>query len=692
MQYQYHEQLLYGVAYYAEYMPYDRIPADMEMMKKAGINTIRIAESTWSTWEYADDCYDFRILHQVLNAALTYDLNVIIGTPTYAIPCWLAKKYPDILATTHDGPGLYGHRQNMDITHPGYLFHAERIIRKLMEECASHPKVIGFQLDNETKSYDTAGERVQKQFVSYLKEKYITTDALNKAFGLSYWSNRIDDWDSFPDVRGTINASLGAEYKRFQRLLVTRFLGWQADIVKEYASENQFITQNFDFAWADHSIGLQPEVNQREAAKALTVTGVDIYHPSAARLTGAEIAMGGGIGRSIKKDTYLVLETQAQGNPGWLPYPGQLRLQAYSHLAQGAGAVMYWHWHSIHHSFETYWKGVLSHDLKENASYREVCRIGKEFSTLQNQLIGFKPVARGAIVLCNDALTALSYFPIGNDLDFNHVMRWLFDSLYEMNIACDFIYPEDICSLSTDELVDAYDLLLLPSLYVTAPEVSAGLDAYVKKGGHLISTFRSSMADIHGGIYADALPYGLTDCFGITYDQFTIPENVLLNSSLDTRALPEDASLEVTGFMELLRPIDAATETLASYRHPAYEGVSAITFHPYGAGSSAYLGCHFDRNTLKGFLKEILRKMNLSVPAVSFPVICQRGTNQNGETLIYVLNYSMDTQTTNLQKYTGTTLPDDARFTDLFSGKTITVTEQFSLAPWDVKIYTHFNS
>ena len=79
---------------------------------------------------------------------------MIIGTPTYAIPCWLAKKVPDILAETHSGPGLYGHRQNMDITNPDYLFHAERIIRKLMEECANHPKVIGFQLDNETKSYD----------------------------------------------------------------------------------------------------------------------------------------------------------------------------------------------------------------------------------------------------------------------------------------------------------------------------------------------------------------------------------------------------------------------------------------------------------------------------------------------------------------------------------------------------------
>ena len=41
------KKLLYGAAYYDEYMPYDRLQQDVAMMKKAGINTVRIAESTW---------------------------------------------------------------------------------------------------------------------------------------------------------------------------------------------------------------------------------------------------------------------------------------------------------------------------------------------------------------------------------------------------------------------------------------------------------------------------------------------------------------------------------------------------------------------------------------------------------------------------------------------------------------------
>jgi beta-galactosidase len=52
----------YGVAYYDEYMPYDRLQQDVEMMKKAGINVVRIAESTWSTLEPKKIPLTFRIL------------------------------------------------------------------------------------------------------------------------------------------------------------------------------------------------------------------------------------------------------------------------------------------------------------------------------------------------------------------------------------------------------------------------------------------------------------------------------------------------------------------------------------------------------------------------------------------------------------------------------------------------------
>ena len=491
------KELLYGAAYYDEYMPYDRLDKDVEMMKKAGINTVRIAESTWSTCEPQPGVFDFSHVERVMDAMEEAGINVIIGTPTYAVPTWMVKAHPDVLAETVRGRGIYGARQIMDITHPVYLFYAERVIRELMKLTAHRKCVIGFQLDNETKYYGTAGKNVQEQFVKYIREKFHDDlDALNYEFGLDYWSNRINAWEDFPDVRGTINGSLGAEFEKFQRTLVDKFLGWQADIVNEYRREDQFVTHNLDFEWRGYSYGIQPYVNHFHASQCLTIAGTDIYHPTQDDLTGAEIAFGGDLIRSLKQDNYLVIETEAQGFPGWTPYKGQLRLQAYSHLASGANSVMYWHWHSIHNSFETYWKGLLSHDFQENATYREACTIGNEFARLGKHLVNLKKKNEVAVLVSNEALTALNWFRIqeqapgadAKSIYYNDVMRWMYDTLYHMNIECDFIWPES-------ENLDQYKAIIVPALYAAPDELLIRLNQYVENGGTLIASFKTAFAN-----------------------------------------------------------------------------------------------------------------------------------------------------------------------------------------------------
>ena len=164
-------------------------------MKKAGINTVRIAESTWSTCEPQEGVFDFSHVERVLDAMEEVGIRVIIGTPTYAVPTWMVKAHPDVIATTKEGQGIYGARQIMDITHPVYRFYAERVIRKLMEVSAHRKCVIGFQVDNETKYYGTAGKNVQLGFVKYLREKFHDDlDAMNHEFGLDYWKSIREAW------------------------------------------------------------------------------------------------------------------------------------------------------------------------------------------------------------------------------------------------------------------------------------------------------------------------------------------------------------------------------------------------------------------------------------------------------------------------------------------------------------------
>ncbi len=667
-------KLLYGTAYYDEYLPADRIETDMEMIKKAGMNVIRIAESTWSTWEPQDGVFDFTHLHRMLSCSKKHGIQVIVGTPTYAVPAWLARKYPDIITETHDGPGRYGHRQNMDIAHPMYLKYAERIIRRLMEEVQPYDHVIGFQLDNETKSYDTCSAYAQKKFVAYVRGLFDDDlSRLNQAWGLDYWSNRIDAWEDFPDVRGTINASLGATYHKFQQKLVSEFLAWQCAIVQEYARPDQFITQNFDYDWRGYSFGLQPEVDQWEAAAPLTVAGCDIYHPSAQDLTGKEIAFGGAIARSLKKDNYLVLETEAQGNHGWLPYPGQLRLQAFSHLANGANCVEYWHWHSIHNAIESYWKGVLSHNLKENATYRETCCIGAEFAKYSTHLVNLKKHCPVAILLDNVSLDALQWFPIKDGPAYNDVFRWVFDALYEMNVECDILSAEDdINSFSQ------YKMLITPALYSVSDALTDALRDYVHAGGVLLSTFRTAVADRMLKIYHDDLPHGLTDVFGMTYDQFTDAVRVglrtnteksgsngkdALHTAAETRNAspaadmtkpvnphfapgqePQEADPCVHSWMELLLP--GAAEPLALYDHPHWGSHAALTGNRFGQGYAAYLGCYTDADVLKKLLGFLCEKADIAGEEAAYPLIVRRGTNDLQKEITYYFNYSEKPQKT----------------------------------------------
>ena len=62
------DKLLYGAAYYEEYLPYGRLQQDVGMMKAAGINVVRIAESTWSTCEPQDGVFDFSHVVRVIDA------------------------------------------------------------------------------------------------------------------------------------------------------------------------------------------------------------------------------------------------------------------------------------------------------------------------------------------------------------------------------------------------------------------------------------------------------------------------------------------------------------------------------------------------------------------------------------------------------------------------------------------------
>lgn len=670
------KNLYYGVAYYYEYLPYDRLNEDIQMMKKANINLVRIGESTWSTYEPQEGVFDFSSLEKVLKAMKAADIKVIVGTPTYAIPTWLAKKYPEVMLRDLNGTKKYGARQIFNYNHPTFRYLAERIIRKIVEKSFNYSNVIGFQVDNETRHFNMSNDDIYIAFQKYLKEKFHNDlNKLNYELGLNYWSNRINAWEDFPPINSTINGSLAILFEEFKRSLVKDYLSWQTKIVNEYKKPHQFVTNNFDFEWRQQSFGINAEANHFDISNCFDITAVDIYHPSQDDLTGIEIAFCGDFARSTKNKNYIVMETEAQAFRHWTPYPNQLRLQAFSHIASGANTVEYWHWHSIHNSFETYWKGLLSHDFQPNPIYNESCIIGKEFKLLSPYLVNTTKKNKVALLVSHNCLSAIDWFPYKGRLfdkteehQYNDIIRAYYDELYKLNVEVDII------ELGTKKL-NNYQFIIAPSLYSISDEDLITLNDYVKNGGIILYSFRSGFSNENAKVRTCVQPGIISKACGVKYNMFVEPQNVTISGIDELSSIFNEPILY---WMELLTPTTG--KSLAKYNHQYWGKYSAITENKFGKGTAYYVGTYLNSNSINKLLTYILKINNLWTNRQNqvFPIINKCLKNSDKYIIEFYFNYSNNKQSV---------IFNGDKSYSLLTNKIINNNDIFTLNPWDFNIF-----
>src|SRR6187549_1862277 len=97
------DNILYGVAYYHEYMPYERLDKDIQLMKEAGISVVRLGESSWGLFEPQEGHFEFAWMDRIVDKMHSAGIKLILGTPTYSIPAWLGVKHPEVFAEKIDG-------------------------------------------------------------------------------------------------------------------------------------------------------------------------------------------------------------------------------------------------------------------------------------------------------------------------------------------------------------------------------------------------------------------------------------------------------------------------------------------------------------------------------------------------------------------------------------------------------------
>ncbi|HXM97363.1 MAG TPA: beta-galactosidase [Candidatus Dormibacteraeota bacterium] len=660
------DTVLYGVAYYPEYMPEDRLEQDVQLMQKAGISVVRIGESSWGLWEPQDGKFEFAWMDRVVERLHAAGIRIILGTPTYSIPAWLYKEHPEIVITRLAGQYLYyGLRQNTDLLNPTYRFYCERVIRKILEHYKNNPDIIGYQIDNETSSGGAANVDVQAGFVDYLKIKFKDVNQLNTIWGLNYWGQRLNDWSEFPPRDGIINPGWKLEWERYSQWLTTDFLAWQAKIVNEYKRPEQFVTH--DFAGPP-----RPEVNESEVVRTLDIAAANPYHGTQDHFDGEASSYVGDYVRSLKKTNYLITETNAEAI-GWdskeqfPPYDGQLRLDVYTHVSSGANMVEYWHWHSIHYGQETYWKGVLGHDLQPGRAYEEVSRTAHELKGIGPEITDFQRKNQVAILYSDDSSYGLEFMKFSDRENYRSILQQMYHTLYVANIGVDFVFPD-----STD-LAD-YKVIVVPPLYVASNAVLKRLADYVRGGGNVVMSFKSGFCNEYSAVRWDMAPGPLRDAAGFHYQEFSSLQKPLVLTADPFHAGNEN---KVSEWAEMLI-LDTA-KPLAYYDHPFFGRYPAITRNVYGKGTLTYEGTVLSAKLQEQVLLGVLQQAGLTGADQTLPptIRVKHGQNRKGKKLHYFLNYSNDAQTFN---YTyGASV-------DLLTQSAIAPGQGVTLKPWDAAI------
>jgi beta-galactosidase len=329
--------------------------------------------------------------------------------------------------------------------------------------------------------------------------------------------------------------------------------------------------------------------------------------------------------------------------------------------------VEYWHWHSLHYGQETYWKGVLSHDLEPNRAYAEVSRTAHELERVGPEIVDVKRPNRVAILYSDDSYYGIQFMPFSDHADYRSVLSGMYRGLYKLNVGVDFIFP-DSTNLSN------YKVIVVPPLYIASDDLLNKLADYVHQGGHVVMAFKSGFCNEYSTVRWSMAPGPLRKAAGFRYQEFS---NLRQPVALKGDPFQAGADNRVSDWAEML--ILEGAQPLAYYDHPFFGKYPAIARNHFGAGTLTYEGSLLSPKLQEEVLLGVLKLAGLSGPDQQLPqpVRVKHGVNRKGKTIHYYLNYSSETQTFTYPYGAGR---------DLLGQTAVAPSQSITLKPWDLAI------
>jgi beta-galactosidase len=666
-------RFFFGVDYYPEQWDESRWAHDAVRMRDAGFNVVRLAEFAWAALEPSDGMFDFAWLDRAIDVLHTAGIQIVLGTPSAAIPSWMAAAYPDMAIVDADGTQrTFGSRRDACPAHPVYCMHAVRIADALARHYAAHPAVIGWQIDNEFGDR-TYSDHARAAFHAWLQEKYLTLDRLNAAWGTEFWSHTYRDWSHIPTPRATTHArhnpGLHLDYDRFISDLYVAFQQKQIDALRAHIPPHHFITHNmmgFIYGTLDYF----------DLARPLDLVTWDNY-PSAfwrepPLMSPAAIALGHAAMWGLKRQNFWVMEQQS-GASGWhiispAPQPQQIALWAYQAVAHGADGVLFFRWRTNPKAAEQNWHGILDPDDIPRRRYHEIARMGKQLQAIGSRITGSTPQLFAAIVHDYDARFSFQVQPDNPGFRYEaHVMSW-FTALHARGIGTAVV--------SLRDGLDDFRLVIAPALRLVDDDDAAALTQFVERGGTLILTMRSGSRDRTNALITDPLPGRLATLCGVTIEE---TDSLAVGDSRPLRWYDGAGEpCRATVWCDVLNPTDA--ETWASYADCWYTGRAAITARSVGRGLVIYVGTLGDDALIMQMVERAVAHAAIRPPldltGTQHIEVSERVQASGGERLIFVLNHGTQ----------DASIPTPRPLYDLLTYETCD--RAITLAPYQVRILT----
>jgi beta-galactosidase len=422
-----------GVCYYPEQWPEEMWADDAARMKALGLTYVRIGEFAWAKIEPGPGRADFAWLDRAVEILGDAGLKIVLGTPTAAPPVWLTDLYPEILPVDRDGRRRRaGGRRHTDFSSPIWWRESARIVTVLAERYGGNPHVAGWQIDNEFGCHDTTqsySDAALQSFRRWLADRYGDIDALNRAWGTTFWSATYRSFDEvgLPNLVVAEPAPMHLlDFRRCSSDRVAGYCAMQAEIIRE-RSPGRFITHNFmsfffdfdpfavaaslDFASFDSyplgmldvsSLGAEEKrTYARTGHPDLTSFGCDFYRAACLRRSEAESISSNGAPPASRREAgggkFWIMEQQpgpinwAAHNPA--PASGAVRLWTLQALAHGAEVVSYFRWRQLSYSHEQMHSGLNRPDNVLDQGGEEARRVAGELRELSLETSAPAPAA-----------------------------------------------------------------------------------------------------------------------------------------------------------------------------------------------------------------------------------------------------------------------------------------------------------